>query len=267
MSLHPREVDFLRRLVSERRERRTLGPVAQALAKDHGIGTVRGAAVQYEERHFTAAEHLLRSRGYPLEAPPTGGSRSDSGPGGSEKTGARQVMADMVAVVPVHMEISVPAGARFLAANWRELDLASFDLVLECENLEPLYDLAAFGWLEGFIRGRRTMAVFRGMPGSFGTAAAAQFIAAAGKPVIGFYDFDPEGLAMAASEPRLEALCLPAWEDLQAATRRFQRTHLYRDQLQGRRVQLDALPHGPVRDAWNRLNALQCGLNQENFPK
>lgn len=72
---------------------------------------------------------------------------------------------------------------------------------------------------------------------------------------------------MGASEPRLEALCLPQWDSLAAATRRYQRTHLYLDQLAGRRAQLDAQPDGAIRDAWQKLKMLQCGLNQENFPR
>ena len=110
-------------------------------------------------------------------------------------------------------------------------------------------------------------AVFRGTVNAFGTAAAASFIAASGKPVLGFYDFDPEGLVMAASEPRLEALCLPARERLVAATEHFRRDHLYLDQLPGCRVRLDALQSGPVRDGWLLLKDLQRGLNQENFPR
>ena len=221
----------------------------------------------YEPHDFTAAENLLISRGYPLEAPERGLPRSSSAPGGSEKAGARKVMADLVAVVPLHMDAALPTGTLFLAADWPSIDTASFDCILECENLEPMLDLASFTWLDGFVRGRRTLAVFRGMPNSFSTGAAARFIAAAGKPVLGFYDFDPEGLAMAASEPRLEALCLPDQESLVAAARRYQRTHLYLDQAPGRRGLLDALPGGPVRDAWQQLKMLQCGLNQENFPR
>lgn len=267
MSLSQREVDFLRRLRKERPERRDLGPVAQALASEHGIGRVRGAAVAYEPHDFTAAENLLISRGYPLEAPERGLPRSSSAPGGSEKAGARKVTTDLIAVVPLHMEVCLPAGALFLGADWRAVDTNSFDCILECENLEPMLALGSFTWLERILRGRRTLAVFRGMPHVFSTGTAARFIAAAGKPVLGFYDFDPEGLVMAASEPRLEALCLPDWDSLAAATRRYQRTHLYLDQLPGRRAQLDALPDGPVRDAWQQLKMLQCGLNQENFPR
>ena len=267
MSLSQREVDFLRRLREERPERRDLGPVARALASEHAIGRVRGAAVAYEQYDFTAAENLLISRGYPLEATERGLPRSSSAPGGSEKAGARKVMADLVAVLPIHMEVCLPAGALFLAADWRAIDLDTFDVVLECENLEPMLALGSFTGLENFVRGRRTMAVFRGMPSSFSTGTAARFIEAADKPVLGFYDFDPEGLAMGASEPRLEALCLPDWASLADATRRYQRTHLYLDQLAGRRAQLDAQPDGRVQAAWQQLKRLQCGLNQENFPR
>lgn len=265
MSFSPSEVAFLRRLVADRPARR-YGVIAASIADGHHIGRSVGARVEYGEQDYAAAASALTSRGFELQTPTPGLLRSDAGPGGSEKVGAQRVMAQLVAVVPMNMASPVPAGARFLAARWQELDPSGFDVILECENLEPLLQLARYTWLRNFVRGRRTLAVFRGMPHSFTTGAAAEFIAYAGKPVLGFYDFDPEGLTMAASEPHLEALCLPPTEELAAATIRFKRTHLYLDQVRARRAALDALPPGQVQAAWQLLKSLQCGLNQENFP-
>ncbi|MEJ8837761.1 DUF7281 domain-containing protein [Ramlibacter sp. AN1133] len=238
------------------------------MAAAHHIGRPNRSRVDYEERDYLAAANALRSRGFEVAAPAPGGRRGAAGPGGSEKAGAAPVMESLLAVVPLHMDVQLPAGGRFIAADWRELDANSFDVMLVCENLEPLTELHSFGWLErDFIRRRRTLAVFRGMPGSFPTGAAASFVAAVAKPVLGFYDFDPAGLAMAAAGPRLEALCLPPWQQLEASTRHYQRTHLYLDQAAGCRAVLDTITEGPVREAWARLKVLQCGLNQENFPR
>lgn len=268
MSLSPREVHFLRRLIAERAPTRSLGEASGFFARDHGIGQIRGASVAYETQDYVAAEHFLKNRGYPLEAPAPGLLRSQTPRGGSEKTGALAVSTDLVAVVPLHTELVVPAGTQFLAADWRKLPMDRFEVILEVENLQVLPSLAKFRWLEStYVRGRPCLAVFRGMPGVFNTAAAARLLSTSSKPVLGFYDFDPAGLGFAASQPRLEALCLPPWEPLETATRHWNRKHLYYDQLESRRAQLDALSNGPVHEAWRRLQEAQCGLDQEHFPQ
>lgn len=264
----PREVEFLRGLATSRRAEHRLSTVGRYFAERFNVGRLRGSRILYEEKDWELAANLLGNRSHGLAQPARGGSRSEQGPGGSEKDYAGAVGRDLVAIVPLHMDVAVPPGSRFLVANRHEIDLASFDLILECENAEPLGELASFEWLEQrFVRGRRTLAVFRGGPGLLGTAAPAAFIEQAAKPVLGFYDFDPEGLCMAASEPRLEGLCLPAWDGLVATTRRFHRAHLYLDSVQACRSRLEALPGGQVREAWLHLKSLQCGLNQENFPR
>ena len=266
--LSSRLVDYLRNLVEDERTKCPAGTTAHELARDHGIGRVRGKTAYYASKDHEAAASLLTSRGYPLEHRERGGGRRDSAPGGSEKTGAAAVLANYVAVLPLHMPLRVPAGARFLAADWRELDASTFDAVLEVENLEAFVTLSSYGWLhELFIANRPTLALYRGDPRTFNTGAPAQLLRACGKPVLGFYDFDPEGLCMAASEPNLQALCLPDQEVLISAVRRYRREHLWANQVQHRRSQLEALPAGPVRSAWRLMKELQCGLPQENFPR
>ena len=115
--------------------------------------------------------------------------------------------------------------------------------------------------------GCEVTAVFRGKPGSFSTESAAAFLRQCGRPLLGFYDFDPAGLRMASAIEQLEALCLPPREALVEAVRRHRRTHLFTDQLAQARSTLDALPAGELRDAWDLMRQLQCGLPQENFPR
>jgi hypothetical protein len=266
MSLTAIEVAFLRRLVSHRPPARA-GKTALSLALGHHTGRAHQSKVLYEERDYAAAANALTTRGFDLAAPAVGGTRSEQGPGGSEKWGARAVTDGLVAVVPLNMGMQLPQGTRFLAADGSQVARWDFDVILECENLEPLLQLDQFTWLGAFICGRPTLAVYRGDPRHVSTSAAAQLVREVGKPVLGFYDFDPAGLAMAASEPRLEALCLPPWDQLEAAVAAYRREELYLAQVQERRAQLDAVAGGPVADAWRRIRRLQSGLNQENFPR
>ena len=72
---------------------------------------------------------------------------------------------------------------------------------------------------------------------------------------------------MAASLPRREALCLPAWPKLEAATRRAQRERLFTQSAPSSRVHLDRVQDGDIVLAWQRLRRLTLGLNQEGFPR
>lgn len=268
MSLTVHEVESLRRLVAHRPAFLPESKARRALASSHGIGRVQGARLLYDEHDFTAAANLLRTRGFELDGPQGEYSRSEAGSGGSEKSGALPVGHHLVAAVPLNMRWSLGPASVMEIIDWRRLDLDSFDVILECENLLPLCELNSYTWLRPFIGARRALAVFRGKTGEvMGTEAAAAFIAHAAKPVLGFYDFDPEGLNMAASEPRLEALCLPDPVALEQAVRANSRSHLYLDQVAGRRNRLNALPAGPVQRAWRLLQRLQCGLDQEHFPR
>ena len=268
MKLPPRDLEFLRGVATENKFTKRLGPVAREYARDHGIGCLHGANVVYTDADFQKAADFLRNRGYPLQTPESGLARDQTPRGGSEKTGAARVLEGFVAAVPLNMGVQLPGGSSFIGMHWPTMDLAGIEVVLEVENLQVLTKLSMFSWLADFTHGRRTLAVFRGMPGIFGTQARSQLLAACGKPVLGFYDFDPAGLAMAATERNLEALCLPPWDLLEASVRYWNREHLFFDQVESRRTQLDAVdPAHPVHAAWQRLLGLKCGLNQEHFPR
>ena len=266
--MNPREVDFLRRLVAGRFAERRGEGVAARMAEQQGLGTVRGAKVLYTDADFTHARNILRNRGFELTAPSAPFTRSEAPEGGSEKTGALPVMQGQVAVVAVGMSPAlVTPENRFLAMHWRDALALPYEVLLVCENLEPLLRLHEYRWLADFYQGRPTLALFRGAPGLFGTDAAAKLIAADDRPTLAFFDFDPKGVSMAASLPRREALCLPPWPELEAATRRAQRQTLFTQSAPGSRVHLDRVQDGEIALAWQRLRRLTLGLNQEGFPR
>lgn len=266
--MNPREVDFLRRLVAGRFAERRGEGVAARMAEQQGLGVVRGAKVLYTDADFTHARNILRNRGFELTAPSAPFTRSEAPEGGSEKTGALPVMQGQVAVVAVGMSPAlVTPENRFLAMHWRDALALPYEVLLVCENLEPLLRLHEYRWLADFYQGRPTLALFRGAPGLLGTDAAAKLIAADDRPTLAFFDFDPKGVSMAASLPRREALCLPPWPELEAATRRAQRQTLFTQSAPGSRVHLDRVQDGEIALAWQRLRRLTLGLNQEGFPR
>jgi hypothetical protein len=263
----PLQVAFLQRLVSDRPPYRPHRGVAAQMAEAEGLGRVAGARVIYQDRDYLAAENILRTRGHPVSAPAPGFTRSNAPTGGSEKAGAARVSQGLVALVPVNMNYQLPGGTQFLAIPWQEAARLPHEAILVCENLEPLPQLASYQWLANFIKGRPTLAVFRGGPGYFRTDATAQLLRHLATPVLGFFDFDPRGLCMAAALPRLEALCLPEWDRLEAAVNAIRRDHLFAEQVHASRAQLDALKDGDLATAWSRMKSLSKGLNQEGFPR
>jgi hypothetical protein len=75
--------------------------------------------------------------------------------------------------------------------------LLAYEVLVFCENLEPMLRLHEYQWLEGFLKGRPALALFRGAPGYFRTDVANELLVLDHRPVLAFFDFDPKGLSMA----------------------------------------------------------------------
>jgi hypothetical protein len=263
--LKTKEVEFLRRLVADRPvERRS--DLAIQYSRVEGLGVVQGSKVIYRAQDFERAVSLITTRGFDLESPPRGFARSEAPRGGSEKSGARTVAQDLVAVFPIGMGVSCPKDG-FLAMPWQGVISMQYQVLLVCENLQTFLQLNEYLWLTDLINGRPTLALFRGMVHTFGTDGAARLIAHDHRPTLAFFDFDPRGLAMAASLPRREAICLPPWELLERAIRNTRRDHLFTNSFHASRAQLDNENDPEIALAWARLKLLTKGLNQESFPK
>lgn len=264
--MHSREVDLLRRLIADRPASRRLTATSKVLVELEGVGTIRGAAVYYRSSDFERAANILRTRGFPLEAPKQAFARSDAPAGGSEKTGAQRVSEDMVAVVPIGMPPwEVPDGG-FLALPIDAALAMPYSVLLICENMEPLCRLQSYSWLPRFYGGRPVLALFRGAPGFFRTEVAARMLQRDTRPTLAFFDFDPKGLAMAAALPRREHLCLPDARALEAAARHHRRDHLFTNSFTDCYKYLNSVEDPEIIQAWNSLMRIQIGLDQEHFP-
>lgn len=266
--MNAREIRFLRRLVAETPTLIRAGVVAYRMATVEGIGQVRGASVTYIPSDYTKARLLMTTRGVDVDTPDKPYTRSEAPRGTSEKLGALPVSHERVAVVPLGLRdhLVVPAGA-YVAMPWRMAMELPYAVLLVVENLESLQQLHTYTWLSDFIKGRQALALYRGGPQLFRTDAAAALLAADNRPTLAFFDFDPKGLSMAASLPRREALCLPAWRALEASVRDKHRQDLFTNSANQCRAQLDRVEDAQIAAAWRQMKRLTLGLDQEGFPR
>lgn len=266
--MNPRSVDYLRRLIADAALERRHGEIADHLSASEGIGRITGARVIYTMADHVKARNLLTSRGYDIQPPDGPHTRSNAPRAGSEKTGALRVSENLVAVVPFAMpDLKIPQGTFLSMALNAVLDLP-YEVLLVSENLEPMLQMHTYSWMGEYTKGRPTVAIFRGAPGYFRTDVAADLIQRDTRPTLGFFDFDPKGLSMAASLPRREALCQPPWPQLEESTKENRRTNLFTQSVQTSRPHLDKPGHATdIALAWSRLKLLSLGLDQEHFPR
>lgn len=262
------KLDFLRRLIADRPADRQ-SAIAHRIANEEDIGRVHGRLVVYSPADFDLVARILVNRGFDLVARAAGGARADASDASSEKASAAPVTQGLVAVVPLGLPLQcghAPPGS-FLAMHWEAALRLPYEVLVVCENLEPMRRLASYSWLMRKIGGRPALVLYRGALEVFRIAAAHQLVQCDTRPVLALFDFDPKGLAMANALPRREGLCLPPWEDLEALVRRYKRFHLFADQVQHCRNGLDVCPAPDIAEAWMRMRTLECGLNQEAFPE
>lgn len=262
----PAQYTFLRSLVANRSSH-LRSSIAREMATSQDLGRIRGLAVHYEDADFLKAETKLRNAGFSIEAPAVGRRRSDADDAASEKASAAPVTEGLVAAVAIGIPgTSSPLGS-FLAMQWREALALPYEVLVVCENLEPLHRIHRYAWLQPYLKGRSALVLFRGAPTWFRVDAAMCLVASDARPVLGLFDFDPQGLFMAAGLPRREALCLPPWEELEPLVIARKRHDLYAAQEPGCRSILDACPDPDVALAWARMRRLTRALNQEAFPE
>lgn len=163
--MNQHQVTFLRRLIETEPPFRPYSATAEYLLNAEGIGTVQGRRVVYTQRDFAAARNLLKARSFEISRQVEPVPRSQVQPGESEKWGALRVSEGLVAVVPLGLpEVQIPTGS-MLCMDVRQALTLPFEVLVFCENLEPMLRLHEYQWLAGFLKGRPALALFRGGAG------------------------------------------------------------------------------------------------------
>lgn len=277
--INPIQLRFLQGLLKSQLPR-DKGQSADYFADHFHIGVLIGRRYEYNEGDVLHATSLLQSLGQSLDSStPELRSRADMAnrPGLSEKSGSTSPHASSVAVRV--LEGSIPVGDETLHSTptgvYSVLTVAlvtqlKCDALLVVENFETFRDLDRYVWIRRWFTDRgmtRVVVLYRGdnLYKIENAARAIQVIADQDSLVklIGFGDFDPAGLHICASLPRLHTVLLPEEAALKNMVLSAKRYDLFHNQAGQYGPVLDASQHPVVREAWALMKLLQRGLPQE----
>lgn len=268
-------ISYLQRLVVERPTRRRSPGVASMMVSKFSIGRREAADpafIAYEEGDFARAEDLLTRLG----ATPQPATTATWRPRVVEKTEPTRPAPVLplaaensnVAVQLIGTSFRFPRGTSYLSMPWRDAASLPCTCIVACERLSTLSRLHRYGWLESYLKGRPTVAVYVGSTGLFQSSSARSMMEVAAAPVIALVSFDPQGLVKAAALPRLEAVALPEFAEIarKVAARRepdedfpvYARRH---------GPDLDKAPHPHVSALWAQLKKYGKGVSVVDFPE
>lgn len=184
----------------------------------------------------------------------------------SEKTFGSRPHFNSVALRTAHGEcvldgagLKAPRGG-YVVLKTEDAIRVQCDRILLVENLETFRDLDLYEWID-YGRGS-TLAIFRGDP-IFSLADAAKVLAVRAEPIDAFVDFDPAGLSIADSLPRLAQLILPDTRWLVSAIRASKRYDLYDAQIGAYGAKLATSTHPEIIRSFALLKELRQGYSQE----
>jgi len=244
---------FLQNLLAERPTRRRSPGVAGYLCKK-GVGepdALDPRWIVYRPEHFIQAEALLRDAALPTTAPPKRPPERKPRP---RATTTRPDL-DRVAVFPSGQ--SWPREVLYAVMKAADAARLQHDVILLCQDLNALHLARRTPWVVSYIGNRRALMLFRGGVANSGFAvrASAALIQRSQAPVLALVDLDAKGLTVAARLPRLEAICVPSWDEVERHT-----GHSTERGPQRVNRLLDGATHRDVKRAWAVIRSLPSGI-------
>lgn len=271
MAFTTTEVSFLQRLVAERPPVRASGAAATFFCDNHGLGVCIRRRIEYQDKHYEAAERLLRLHDLPVGLLDPDSTRADVAQFGglSEKSYSTAPHANSVSVKVLGTcclddhSLYTPAGANLVLTTEQVLRVTCQRVML-VENLESFRRLEDYTWIDR--QGFNVLVVYRGdKQAPLGDAASV--LANRSEPIWSFTDFDPAGLAMANALPndRFEEILLPSPGWLTVAANTARGRELFDAQEAQYSATLDASSIPTVRRAWTLMKRLRSGVTQERM--
>jgi hypothetical protein len=265
------EVSFLQRLVAERPVARASGAAATFFCENHGLGVCIRRRIEYQDKHYAAAERLLRLHDLPVSSLDSYSTRADVAQFGglSEKSYSTAPHANSVSVKVLgncyldnHL-LYTPVGASLVLMAEQALRVTCQRVML-VENLESFRRLDEYLWIDR--PDLNVLVIYRGDKQA-PLRDAALVVANRSEPIWSFTDFDPAGLAMANAMPhdRLEKILLPSPNWLTVAANTARGRELFDVQETQYSATLDASSIPAVRQAWALMKRIRSGVTQERM--
>ena len=239
------------------------------------IGTHMGGYVEFSDADKGKIRAILRSEGVDPETSPDawkGLSRSEAlALGHNEKLTSDPVMRRRVAIkallpdAPLHVgdqPLFLPVGCH-VDADFREIDVSRHDWIVVVENWEAFerIDRAA---VQLSFPGNCPLIVWRGAAGSIRADAMLAWLKQLPHPVAAFVDYDPKGLVIAATLPRLDHVVSPDIAVLIDWLKKGMEDR-YLTQVPTSKAFLDACTDPAIRSVWHAISSQGKALPQEHF--
>lgn len=277
-----RVITFLLSLVQKRPLSKPLGDVARRLAEVHSVGTISGTKLLYGSADFVRAADVLRLNKIDPETSPdawTARGRTESGSlRGNEKWAGAVPSAGLVAVTCLPNKPLLVSSAPLLLPIQSHLvlpvaEVASYcqhDALIVVENFESFRRCGL--WNRSYLSkcGSNPLFVFRGAKEGTRADSVNDLLLNLTLPVFAAFDFDPAGLGIALTLPRLGGMIGPSSKDLDRhlSIRRqvsSGRSDLYSRQHKQWAVMLDLAAHPEVTRLWEVIRRHGEGVVQEAF--
>lgn len=276
--METRLVKMLLRCVQSNKERFTVNASLDAFVRDYGaqVGERKGQSIYITPAQKQVIRKLLNSEGVNADTPPDawdGLTRAEAlSVSNNEKFTHEPVKRRRVAIKALlpsrplilnGQSLLLPARCH-VEVDYAELgDMAQHDWIVVVENWECFNDIHVAADSLAFP-GQNPLIVWRGDKDSVRSDSMLAMLRNLKQPVAAFVDYDPSGMVIARSLPRLKIVVAPPLDEL---ARMMQRGLIerYMDQIAGCRAVLEQIDIACVAAVWDVIQLSGRALPQENF--
>lgn len=272
-----RTIQKLLRCVQMAGERVSMTATLKAFCDEHPtIGRQKGSSRYFGESDKDTLRQILISEGIDPSTSPDaweGKTRSEAlAFGNDEKLTSETVKRRRVAVKALtpSAPIDIGSGAIRLPARYHiEIDYETVsadahDWIIVVENWECFNDIHLAADRLSFP-GRSPLVVWRGDTSTTRADAMMEWLAGLNQPVAAFVHYDPSGLVIAASLPRLKGFVAPDLNELGRLLRKNGLHERFQAQLLSCQRALDLLSSPIIRPVWELIRREGRALPQEHF--
>ncbi len=246
------------------------------LCDEYGIGQAVGAMWQFTPADKLQIAVIIQSNWNVDPMMSLGGwdelSRNEAVQmGGDEKFTKKRLRGQRVAIKSLpdrplmlgSAPYTLPPGINLDVDRQWVVERCQHDAVLLIENWEN-FELTDRTPILKSVPGN-PLVVFRGAPGSYKVDSAYRLLDDLGLPVIAFTDYDPEGLAIAATLPYFSRYLAPGARCLEKLCSKLSTQRRYREQIVQKRSMLEALHDPELVRVFEIIKAAGKALPQERL--